>query len=382
MSACPISPREARADSLSTSSEDLVRLLRSGLAPREIRLRAARGQLPLDPGDSLRALLTVLNAGDPEAADTARETLRAVLPDHLASFVKSGGAAGDELDLLARETDDPFVLEEIVRSRSALDETLLFLAQTVTGRPQEALIANQARLLAEPALIRGLLENPELTAEGRRLISELTEEFFEKRARRHEAEARRSEQAAASAGEASGATQSLEADEDVDADAELGELEEDSESPGEPAPDDDPAANSLFIGAIYRRIATMTISEKIKLAYTGSKEERRILIGDSNKLIGLAVLKSRALSVNEVETFAGMRNVDEDIFRRILLNRDWMRKPAVVIALVRNPRVPLDITLPLLKRLPIRELRAVFRDRNLPVALRSTARRFLVLKRR
>jgi hypothetical protein len=77
-----------------------------------------------------------------------------------------------------------------------------------------------------------------------------------------------------------------------------------------------------------------------------------------------------------------MRNLDEEIFRRIALNRDWMRKPAVVVALVRNPRVALDITLPLLKRLAVRELRAVSRDRNLAPVLRSSARRLLLLKRR
>jgi hypothetical protein len=49
---------------------------------------------------------------------------------------------------------------------------------------------------------------------------------------------------------------------------------------------------------------------------------------------------------------------------------------------VRNPRVPLDITLPLLKRLSIRELRTVVRDRNLASVIRATARRFMVLKRR
>jgi hypothetical protein len=77
-----------------------------------------------------------------------------------------------------------------------------------------------------------------------------------------------------------------------------------------------------------------------------------------------------------------MRNLDEEIYRRISWNRDWMRKPAMVVALVRNPRVPLDIVLPLLKRLSIRELRAVVRDRNLAPVIRTTARRFMVLKRR
>jgi hypothetical protein len=366
------------SNTLPSAPEDLVVFLRSGLAPREVRLFAARALFPLDPNDSLRALLAVLKDPDPEAAATARETLRAILPDRLADFIKSSSPAPDELDLLASESDDPFVLEEIVRSRSVSDETLLFLARRVSGRPQEALIANQARLLARPALVDALLENPALSGEGRRLLSELTEEFFEKEARRRSAEASAGEELAvetASDGEAPfESLDDLEEGENLDS---AGEQEPD---PNAPASGD--LEDSLFIGAIYRRIGLMNVSEKIKLAYTGSKEERRVLIGDSNKLIGVAVLKSRALSVNEVEAFASMRNLDEDIFRRIVLNREWMRKPAVVVALVRNPRVPLDITLPLLKRLPVRELRAVVRDRNLAPVLRSSARRLLLLKRR
>jgi hypothetical protein len=354
--------------------------LRSGLAPREVVIRAAQGLLPLDPEDTLRALFAVLPDPDRIISGAARATLRTIPPDRLVGFVKSGGAEGAELDLLARETDDPFVLEEIVRSRSVRDETLLYLARTATGRPQEALIANQARLLGEPALIRALLDNPEMTTEGRRLIAELTEEFFEKKARREVAAHRRDEERGAS--EEALAEEALDADTDLDeADDELGEAgdETPAEEEGEPERDE---VSALFIGAIYRRLSTMNVSEKIKLAYTGSKEERRVLIGDTNKLVGIAVLKSRALQASEAESFAAMRNLDEEIYRRISWNREWMRKPAMVVTLVRNPRVPIDITLPLLKRLSIRDLRAVVRDRNLATVVRSTARRFLVLKRR
>jgi hypothetical protein len=367
----------SNSNTVPSAPEDLIVFLRSGLAPREVRLFAARALLPLDPDDSLRALLAVLKDPYPEAAATARDTLRAIPPDRVADFIKSSAPAADELDLLAGECDDPFVLEEIVRSRSVSGETLLFLARRVSGRPQEALIANQARLLTQPALVDALLGNPALSGEGRRLLSELTEEFFEKEARRRSAEA--------SAGEELGVETASDGEAPFES---LDDLEEGEEldSAGEPDPNapasEELEEDSLFIGAIYRRIGLMNVSEKIKLAYTGSKEERRVLIGDTNKLIGIAVVKSRALSVNEVETFASMRNLDEEIFRRIALNRDWMRKPAVVVALVRNPRVALDITLPLLKRLAVRELRAVSRDRNLAPVLRSSARRLLLLKRR
>ena len=357
--------------------EDLVSLLRNGAAPPEIRLFAARGLLPLDPDSALRALLAVVSDPDPETAGLARSTLRATSPDRLAAFLRSGSPLEGEVDVLAHESDDPFVLEEVVRSRITGDETLLFLARTASGRPQEALIANQARLLAGPALVQALLENPDLTDDGRRLLSELNEEFFEKKARRRESDAREAEEAAA----ASAASE--ESDEgDLDLDLDLEEDEELSEGTPEETAGERTDENSLFLGAIYRRIGLMTISEKIALAYKGSKEERKILISDANKLIGYAVLKSRSLSIIEVEGFAAMRNVDQEIYRRIAMSREWMRKPGVVVALVKNPRVPLDITLPLLKRLATRELRGVFRDRNLAPTIRATARKILNQRRR
>ena len=353
-------------------SEDLIGLLRSGSAPREVRLFAARGLLPLEPEDAIRALLAVVRDADAECAGTARETLRNASPDRLATFARKGKPLESELDVLARESDDPFVLEEVVRSREVSNETLLDLARTATGRPQEALIANQSRLLAQPALVAALLANPGLAPEGRRLLAEFKEEFVEKGRRR---EARDLADAAATLEDADALGEDLDLD-DQDDEAESADAARSDDAEG--VQEDD----SIFIGAVYRRIGLMTVPQKIELAYKGSREERRILIGDTNKLIGLAVLKSRALTDTEVEGFAAMRNLDEELYRRIAANREWMRRPAVGIALVRNPRMPLDVSLPLLKRLSVRDLRAVFRDRNLPPVIRTAARRILVEKRR
>ncbi|HEX9150215.1 MAG TPA: hypothetical protein VF958_13730, partial [Thermoanaerobaculia bacterium] len=183
----------------------------------------------------------------------AQTTLQAIPPDRLTAFVKSGTGQPEELDLLAREAADPFVLEEIVRSRSTRDETLLYLAKTVSGRPQDALIANQARLLAEPALIRALFENPDLTADGRRLLTELTEEFFEKRVRRRESEARSRESESAAPHEELSPPEGVDLDADLDLLDDREEASPEASAAGEEAPWD-AEENSLFIGAIYKRL--------------------------------------------------------------------------------------------------------------------------------
>jgi hypothetical protein len=77
-----------------------------------------------------------------------------------------------------------------------------------------------------------------------------------------------------------------------------------------------------------------------------------------------------------------MRHLDSDIFLKIASKRDWIRRPLIALALVKNPKVPLPISLPLVKRLPMRELRNIFRDRNLPEAVRAQARRIYLQRRK
>jgi hypothetical protein len=357
------------ADPSPAESPDLVPLLRAGKAPPEIRRFAARGLLPLDAVGQTQALLAVLEDAEPEIAETAKATFAGVVPEDLGRFVEQSDPTGVELDAIARHCQDAYVLERVVRHRNVDDHTLLHMARSATGAPQDSLVVNQVRLLRLPALIDALFENPELTAESRRLLNEIREEFFEKKIRRKEAaeeEARRLAEEAAPAAD-------LEAEEEGEEALEEGAGAAPAEGEAE--------VDQLTTGALYRRIGVMTVQEKIQLAFAGGKEERRILIGDSNSLVGQAVLKARGLTPNEVESFSAMRHLDAEIFRRIAANREWMRKVPIVTALVKNPAVPIAIALPLVKHLAIRELKAVTRDPNLSEGVRLTAKKLLLEKR-
>ena len=50
------------------------------------------------------------------------------------------------------------------------------------------------------------------------------------------------------------------------------------------------------------------VTEGMKAAMKGSKEERSILIRDPNKLVSSSVLSSPKLTESEVESFAKMAN--------------------------------------------------------------------------
>lgn len=357
---------------------DLVAIVRSPDAPRELKSFAARALLPLESEDSFRALLAVLLDEDPEIAGAARETLAGTPPDDIARFIDTAEPTEAELDAVARHLEDHLVLERVIRNRAVSDDTLERLAAFVTGAPQEALIVNQVRLIRQPALIDALLANPELTVDGRRRLLELREEFFEKEERRREQERLRLEEEERRARqEAAGIVFDEETGEEGGAPAEAGEVG----GEGEAAPAEGEEFNQANLAQVFRRIAHMTVKEKLSLAQRGSKEERRILISDVNKIVSMAVLKCESLTPAEVESFCTMRHLHTEIFHEIATSREWVKRPKIQLALVSNPAVPLAITLPLVKYLGMRDLRNLTRDRNLPEGVRVAARKVLMEKR-
>jgi hypothetical protein len=353
--------------------QDLLRIIRSPEAPRELKAFAARGLLPLENEDRLRAVLAVTGDEDPDIGPAAVETLRAIPPDDIARFLDQSDPTENELDAASRHLDDHVVLEQVVRNRTVSDDTLMRLARIVTGAPQEALIVNQVRLLRQPALIDALLENSGLTADGRRRLLELREEFFEKEERRREQERQRAEEEERRARqEAAGIVFDDGEEAGTGPSAEGGEAAEGQEG------EEFSAAN---LSQVFRRIANMNVKERVSLAQKGTKEERRILISDANKIVSMAVLKCEALTPAEVETFCAMRHLTTEIFHEIASTREWVKRPKIQLALVNNPAVPLAITLPMIKFLSMRDLRNVSRDRNLPEGVRTSARKILLEKR-
>lgn len=128
-----------------------------------------------------------------------------------------------------------------------------------------------------------------------------------------------------------------------------------------------------------QRIAAMSVVERIHAAMKGTREERSVLIRDPNKIVAVAVLSSPKVSENEVETFARMANVAEDVLRIIASTRAWMKNYGVALGLVRNPKTPLAISMNLLSRLVERDVRMVSTDRNVPEVLRLAARKKMVI---
>ena len=338
---------------------DLLSSIESGTADRRILEFAARGFVPLAPGDLVRAVGSVLAAGEPGLARIAEATFLTFSFEALREAVQSDGVRTEQLDVIARRSKDPAVLEPIIQHKAVADETLAWLAERVPPPLQDVLVTNHVRLLASPVIVERLFENPELSSDIRRRADEFLEEFFLKRDQ---------------------ADRDREVEPVLD---ESGEVLPEAEEAGEdrnrekvpPGVDPDHVLTDDEKQSLFTRLAKLTVAQRIKLAYTGNREERLYLIRDTNRLVTAAVLKSPKTNQADAEVVANMKSVSEDVLRSIGNRREWVKKYTIVLALARNPRAPVTTTIALVSRLTARDQKTLSTDRNIPEVVRVTARR-------
>jgi hypothetical protein len=145
----------------------------------------------------------------------------------------------------------------------------------------------------------------------------------------------------------------------------------DDDDPDVAASDDDKGTEES------RLVSTLPIAERLKLASKGTREQRAQLIRDSNRIVATAVLTSPKLTESEVEAFAKMGNVSEDVLRIIGTNRAWLKNYGILLAVTRNPKTPPAISMQLMHRLTEKDIKMLTTDRNVQEALRLAARRTL-----
>ena len=132
--------------------------------------------------------------------------------------------------------------------------------------------------------------------------------------------------------------------------------------------------------SLTQRVMKLRTNQKIMLAIKGGKEERTLLIREANRLIQVNVILNPRITEGEIAFIAQMRTINEEVIRLITARRDWMKKYAIVKALILNPKTPLAISLNFLKRLIDMDLKLLVKDKNVAEILRREAKRMLAAK--
>jgi len=338
-------------------------------AARPLRLAAARGALPLGRQDLVLALVRLSSDADVEIAREAGGSLAALPGEVLRSILAEPRTDPAVLDFYGRRSGTaPDLLAAIVTNPAAGDEILLHLAASPQTAVLEQIVGNEARLARNTAIARALKANPALPRESRRRLIELEEHVLGHDEISFQPAVAPEEPAPEGAGEIPPP------------------MPEEGAQPAEAVleipltPEEQAAEEALQRTPLFQRIVRMNVAEKIQAALKGNAEERSILIRDPSRLIAATVLKSPKLSDQEIESYAKLRSVNDEVLRIIGTHRQWTKSYAVAHALARNPRTPTGVSLTMLNRLVNKDLKNMGIDKNIPEVIRRSAKRIFDLR--
>lgn len=339
-------------------------------APLEVRRLAASGALPLEPVELITVLFVLANDADAQVKDTARASLEQ-LPDSIANTVLSAATHPAVLSFLAHTyKDNAGRMEALALNVHAEDDTAAFLATLPHRRVIEIVANNQTRLLRAPQIVDALGENP-LTGKATidRIVSflglerPLAEEGSESDLAADPSPEEVTDEAALAA---------LRAILGDDASEFAKELVEENNS----EVDLDEAAKGNLMALIQK----MNVMQKVKLARLGNKEARGLLIRDRNKIVSTAAIRSPRMTDNEVAGLAKSRNLNDEVMRIIASNREWTKSYTVKLALVMNPKCPVNFSVKFMNFLQEKDLRHLVKSKDVPQVISTHARRNLTKK--
>ena len=132
----------------------------------------------------------------------------------------------------------------------------------------------------------------------------------------------------------------------------------------------------------YQLVQVMGIGEKIKMALTGDKEWRKILIKDANKLVSSGVLKNPRITEPEVLTILKSGVQNDEIMRLICANKEWVKNYQIRKALIENPKTPTASALRFLGTMNEKDVSGYAKSRNISSVLATQAKRMLLNKKR
>jgi hypothetical protein len=338
----------------------LVEQFRKGTVPRELRLLAAQGALPLTPADLVDLLHHLTRDREAEVAETATATLKGIPAPELLPILKDRLTPSTTLDWALAGREERELREAVLQNPSTSDEAIESLAGSLPSELAELVVINQVRLLRRTSLLEVLEVNSNLNKDQQRRLRELRETFkvgfvdappppapeLPPPAAPEEAVLEPEPEVQLTEAEALARL----------TDAERGEVDK--------------------VSAV-QRLYRLNTAEKVVAALKGSREERSVLIRDPNRIVASAVLGSPKLTDSEIEVFAAMKSLSTEVLRQIGGHREWMRRYGVVYALVKNPRTPIGLSIGMVSRLNPRDLKGISVDRNVPEVIRKQAQKFI-----
>lgn len=123
-----------------------------------------------------------------------------------------------------------------------------------------------------------------------------------------------------------------------------------------------------------------TEEARIEQAATAREDETARLVHDPSPNVIRTLLGNRNLTEDDVLAIATRRNLQADILERIAKDKRWAESYPVRLALARNPKSPLSVSLTMARYLRIFDLEEITRSHFIPLAFRRKVEGIIVEK--
>lgn len=327
------------------SKNPLVLKIAKGTPSDELLNYLLAKELAFTEEEYLESLVFIL--ANPKYQQQVRQMLGLIPQPVKEQYVQKRDAELRVTDFILREALEASyfnTLTLIIHNQALPAEFILRIAAQAKSAVLETLLENQIRLIAYPEIMERMEANPDCNPYIRGRINELREFYLQPKA----AEAIPETEVMIEL------TTAIVEEHQDDAQLDVGQIQKEAQT-------------------TLQRINRMGISERVRLAMTGNKTERLVLIKDANKMVQAAVLDSPKMAVDEVLIHARNLSLPGEIIGKIAANREWTKNYTVIMALVENPKTPVSRALAFVKQLHARDLKLLARDRNVSPVIRALA---------
>ena len=332
------------------SKNPLVERIVNDDISEEIQDLLFKKELPLTEEEYLECLIFTLKREDLKAK--AIDQLNSI-PEHtkanyiekkeanhrVAYFILSEALKEKKIDIVSKCIRNPFLPIEFMQK----------IAKDGTPAMLETLLDNQIKMIAFPEIMEAMETNPEITKFVLGKIGEIREFYLRKEI-----------------------SEEIPEQEIIDELDEIFSMDQEKELVEE---NEDISKEEFKIKTIssLQKINVMTIAERIRLAFVGSKTDRLILIRDPNRIVAQSVLESPKLGRDEIFYYVKNKSTPGYIISKIANNRGWTTDYPLVLELSRSPKTPMKTALRFRKKLFIKDLRQITVDKNIHPTVRKLA---------
>lgn len=341
------------------SKNPIVKKIAAGEAKQEMLDMVAARQMPFTEEEYLEALVFLL--ANKDLKSTALKQLKSIPETTKLSYIEKNEpnhrvAYFIVLEALGGKNNK--IISRAIHNQALPVEFLMKIAEQGDAAVLEMLLDNQIKLIAYPEIMGIMEKNPGISNFVKGKINEIREFYLQ-----------------------TDTAEEILADEVLEDVTEIIEQEQrEGKKTGKEGEDVEELAGQDKVAGVKEKTMTtlqeinsMNISERIKLALTGSKTHRLILVKDPNKMVSIAVLESPKITTDEIIILAKNKSIATDIIGRISRNREWIKNYSVIVELVGNPKTPVKDALSFVNRLHSMDLKLLSNNKNTSPVIREFA---------